>query len=430
MAELASANKRWTTAAESTSGFGKQRSHNPGERIFADSIPKMTKTTAIDLDITDGCNLGCTYCFKNLDTPHNMSEQTARDAIEWLIRASGDSERISVNFMGGEPTLMKDRLMKIVRWGRRRAAAAGKKAHFSLTSNMTLWDDEFRAFVDQEGLGVLMSIDGLPEIQDAQRPSKDGKPKADVVAKWTKDMLRTRPRSDARLTISPAWVHKLFESCVYLWEEIGFTNIVAADSDYDNWTPEHFEIYREQMTKCADYIVEDFKRRGSKSIGLCSIYAEKLIIPRSEGREPMRQNFPCGAGYNYSMIDHEGTIWPCHRFDGAAEDSGTEDVMKMGNIYNGAYNDNLSNAFRNFDHSVVYKESCKTCPVEPICGGFCPAANIQHNKDNIYKPHDAFCNIKWIMYDIASNLYTRLHDHDPERCAEYYAKASKTGETA
>lgn len=408
----------------------KVRRHHPGQNVLPDSVPKTTWTTAIDLDITDGCNLACTYCFKNLDKPHNMSLETAKDAIEWLIRASGDSERISVNFMGGEPTLMFSRLKEIVRWGKRRAHAAGKRVFFSMTSNMTLWTDEIREWVDREGMGVLMSVDGLPEMQDAQRPSKDGKPKAQIVAKWAKSMLRTRPRSDGRLTISPQWVHRVFDTCVYMWDELGFTNIVAADCAYEDWTSGHIAMYREQMSRCAGYIYENFLKDRHIYICLFSILAEKLIVPRSKGEKPARRNSPCGAGYNYSMIDYQGNIWPCHRFDSAAEDSGTGHSMKMGNIYGEAYNEQLSNAFRNFDHSTIYKEACKTCPFEPICGGSCPAANLQHSRENIYKPHDAYCELKRIMYDIADGLHRRLKDADPDRCAAYYAAASKTSETA
>lgn len=392
--------------------------HKPGERVDLTSIPKMTQTTCIDLDITDGCNLGCGYCFKNLDKPNNMTLDTAKDSIEWLIRASGTSPEIAVNFMGGEPTLRFPALREIVRWGKRRAKSVGKRISFSFTSNMTLWTDEMRSWVDEEGIGVLMSIDGLPEVQDAQRPSKDGKPKAAAVARWVTSMLKTRPQAEARLTISPLWVHKLFESCRYLWEDLGFTNLVVADADYGNWTEQHIQIYESEIQQTVDYMFEDFCCGGRKSIAVISHMMKELIMPRDRGDEIRRHNSPCGAGYNYSMVDHNGDIWPCHRFDGAAEDSGTEEGMKLGNIYHGSYNDKLSNSFRNFDHSTIYKPACKTCPVEPTCGGFCPAANLQHNRSNIYKPDDVYCNLKWILYAQSEQLYVRMKAFNQEQCWE------------
>lgn len=391
----------------------------PGSRLYPGSLPVVTQTTAIDLDVTDGCNLGCVYCFKNLDRPNTMKLETAKDAIEWLFRASGNASEVSVNFMGGEPTLQYRMLRELVAWGNRRARSVGKTIQWSFTSNMTLWTDEIRQWVDEHNIGVLMSIDGHPLIQDAQRPSKDGKPQAETVAKWARSLLQTRPHSPARFTISPKYVHMLAEGCFYLWDEIGFRTVIVGDADYDNWTEEHYEIYDAQCDLIVDRMVEGFRNGKPKNFELFSHYIKRLIHPRRTQQEVARQNFPCGAGYNYSMIDQEGTIWPCHRFDGAAEDSGTEEVMKLGNIYSEDYNEELSNAFRNFDHSRIHKEACTTCPVEPICGGFCPAANLQSGKNNtIYAPPDEYCQLKWISYRKAEVFYDRMMAIDSQKCVE------------
>lgn len=158
-------------------------------------------------------------------------------------------------------------------------------------------------------------------------------------------------------------------------------------------------------------------------------YIHNLLMPRRSGGTIRRRNSPCGAGHNYTMIDHKGTIWPCHRFDGAAEDANLVEEMKMGNIYEGRFNEQLSNAFRNFDHSILYKPECKTCPVEPICGGFCPAANLQHaamESRSIYKPHFTYCQLKWILYAKTKVLYDRLVAVDLERCHAMFQRLSPT----
>ncbi|MEM7626225.1 MAG: SPASM domain-containing protein [Planctomycetota bacterium] len=411
----------------------KVRRERPVEsrRVNPGSLPTLTTTTVIDLDITDGCNLACSYCSKNLDHPNNMSLETARDAVEWLLLASGQAQQIGVNFMGGEPSLRFKMIKRLVPWAKRRAQSVGKTIGWSFTSNMTAWTDELRAWVDDNGCGVLMSIDGCPEVQDAQRPSKDGRPKSEIIAHWTRSMLRTRPLADARMTVAPKWVHKLYDSVVYLWEDIGFQNVVMADADYDNWTLERIETYREQQAKIADYLFEDFKRGGQKSVAIYAYYMKHLVDPRQHGRPTTDRPSPCGAGYNYCMIDFVGDVWPCHRFDGAAEDSGTCNCMRLGNIYDEGYNEKLSNAFRCIDHHMIAKPECKTCPVEPICGGFCPAANLQDTKDSIYTPHDGYCRLKWILYDTIEKLYNRMRDYDPEALERKIAAITigGTGET-
>ncbi|MEM1444652.1 MAG: SPASM domain-containing protein [Planctomycetota bacterium] len=233
------------------------------------------------------------------------------------------------------------------------------------------------------------------------------------------------------MTIPPAWVHKLYDSVIYLWDEIGFTNIVMGDADYSNWTYDHLELYREAQEKITDYLYEDYAHGGKKAIAIYSYYMKHLIHPRRLGKPTTDRPSPCGAGYNYCMIDYVGDIWPCHRFDGAAEDSGTCNCMRLGNIYEDGYNEKLSNAFRCFNHHIIAKPECKTCPVEPICGGFCPAANLQDSHDSIYKPHDGYCRLKWILYEYAEKLYNRMLGLGEERLNQRMQEITigGTGET-
>ena len=101
--------------------------------VHRGSVPTLTQTTVIDLDITDGCNLACSYCFKNLDHPNNMSLETARDGVEWLLLASGPHQQVGVNFMGGEPSLRFKMIKDLIPWANRRARSANKRIGWSFT---------------------------------------------------------------------------------------------------------------------------------------------------------------------------------------------------------------------------------------------------------------------------------------------------------
>lgn len=132
-------------------------------------LPRHLTSTAIDIDVTDDCNLRCVYCFKGPKTPQYINMETARTAVNWVIRASRDNDSISVNFMGGEPLLAWYIIRDLVPWARRRANSFGKRVYFSMTTNLTLMNQEVRDFVDKNGFGVLMSIDGCPELHNKQR---------------------------------------------------------------------------------------------------------------------------------------------------------------------------------------------------------------------------------------------------------------------
>src|SRR5436190_14589644 len=71
--------------------------------------------STIVLNVTNQCNLACTYCYeygedKIVDTEHGkqskfMTEQTARDSVEFLLKESGASQAAHLTFFGGETLL-------------------------------------------------------------------------------------------------------------------------------------------------------------------------------------------------------------------------------------------------------------------------------------------------------------------------------------
>ncbi len=158
-----------------------------------------TFVTAIDMDLTVACNLRCTYCFKEKWNEH-MEEQVAFDTIIWLLHASGTSNEVVVNFMGGEP-LMRFRLIQmIVPFAKRRASQMGKSIHFGVTTNGTLVTDKVVAFWKKWGMGFHTSIDGTPDIQDHNRPMVSGQGSARLVEKAVPKILAYRPHTTARST--------------------------------------------------------------------------------------------------------------------------------------------------------------------------------------------------------------------------------------
>jgi uncharacterized protein len=383
------------------------RGENPGHQpVDLTSVSQQCYTTNLDLDVTEGCNLGCVYCFKNELKGPTMTLETAQRALEWLLEASGPQRSVNVNFMGGEPTLKWSLIRDFVIWARRRGASVAKDVSFSMTSNLTLWTDEIRAFVDEYGFGVLMSIDGCPEVQNGQRPAKNGKPTSATVAHWARSMLSTRPRSQARSTVTPKYVHLLFESMKYL-HELGFAEVAIASASYSEWTPGHMRTLRSELTRVVSYIEDEYRHHRDFNLSVWKYYIKRLVHPRRTSQAVRIDHQPCGAGKGYLMVDHVGDIWPCHRFDGADQDAGTNGKLRLGNIFKPGFNHELQRTFLDFDHLKDNKERCQHCPVLEICGGFCPAANLS-STGSLYTPHDAFCDWSALLYEAATDLYDRL----------------------
>jgi sulfatase maturation enzyme AslB (radical SAM superfamily) len=89
----------------------------------------------------------------------------------------------------------------------------------------------------------------------------------------------------------------------------------------------------------------------------------------------------------------------------------------------------LQRTFRDFDHRVKHKDMCNQCPVNEICGGYCPAANVS-STGSIYTPHDDYCRCSQLNYDAAAHLYDRVKQSPPafSRMMELARAATSDGQ--
>src|SRR5262245_43609603 len=170
--------------------------------------------TTMVLNVTNQCNLSCTYCYeygedKIVDTengrqPKFMSEETARQSVEFMLKESGANKVAHITFFGGETLLNFPVLAKTIAYARARGAELGKEVDFSLTTNATLLKPDIIEFLAEERVGVTISIDGPKEVQDKFRVFHNGTGSYDIVAPKIKELLkrhRSRPIG-ARVTLT------------------------------------------------------------------------------------------------------------------------------------------------------------------------------------------------------------------------------------
>ena len=188
------------------------------------------------LNVTNQCNLACTYCYeygedKIVDTEHGkqskfMTEQTARDSVEFLLKESGASQTAHLTFFGGETLLNFPVLQATIAYARRRAAELGKTIDFSLTTNATLLRPEIIEFLAENNVGVTISIDGPRDLQNKFRVFHTGAGSYDIVAPKIKALLqrhRSRPIG-ARVTLTSDTldITRIYR---HLTEELGFWEV-------------------------------------------------------------------------------------------------------------------------------------------------------------------------------------------------------------
>lgn len=225
------------------------------QSVFLRATPRTgTAISSIDLDVTIDCNMRCIYCFKEKQQMH-MSDKVAFDAIIWLIYASGHVTNLNVALIGGEPLLRFDLIKKLVPFAKRRASYYGKKIHFSATTNNTLITDEIIDFWRSWGMGFHCSIDGIPAIQNKNRPMVGGHPSSELVERGVAKILAYRPNVCARCTIVPDNVQFIIDNYRY-FRKLGFVDIAMVAGNPVEWDDESLATLAEGFRQVAELYKE------------------------------------------------------------------------------------------------------------------------------------------------------------------------------
>ena len=367
-----------------------------------ETLPAVRNVHSLDLDVTEACNLACVYCFKWQKKPVHMDEATAKNAIDWLLEASGDFKgELKVNFMGGEPLLRFDLIRKIVPYGKCRARQLGKNLHFGCTTNCTHLTDEMMSFWRRFGMGFHCSIDGIPEVQNANRPMLGGGPSSPTVEKNVPKILAYRPEVMARATITPRSVRSLSASAEY-FAGMGFQSMTFKAAVNCDWKAEDLEALRSEYVKLGEFYLDTLisgkpLRISEFAGGIAGIHSTERV-----------SRFPCGAGRGVALANPRGELWPCHRF-GPHQCGGQFRFAKMG----GPFNDRLRAVFLDYNVLEDAKAGCANCSAALTCRSWCYAECVDSTR-TFYDPGKEYCQAVRILSEQVLHLHDYLRSRHPE----------------
>lgn len=129
--------------------------------------------TTVTLFLTGNCNLGCSYCYaRGGETNGVMSWDLARAALDFVIQNALETNetRVKVVFHGdGEPTLAWPVLQRCIDYTEDRCAEEALTWSFEAGLNGIIAEKRLR-WLAPKLHDLTISLDGPPDIQDAQRP--------------------------------------------------------------------------------------------------------------------------------------------------------------------------------------------------------------------------------------------------------------------
>lgn len=330
-------------------------------RLNSTLFPPITQ---MELILTQGCNLSCSYCFeKDMLGYLRMPERIALKAIDLLFSYSGKSERLNITLFGGEPLLNMETLRPVVRFAERKAAENGKTVFFNMTSNGTLINENTAEYLAEHGIKTLVSIDGLESTHDRFRRARSGEGTFEKAMKGLQRLKGKQPLG-VKMTVMPEAARDLFENVKGLID-LGITHFVIGHASGMSWSENELNEFIEQWTSLYRWY-----RDGGK---------ERATIVEFEEGESEGPLFGCQAGRNSISINVDGAVSPCSKMLGI---DGKNIIGKLGDTEYGLVN--IRNRI-NITRCLELMKECAKKGIDKDYQGGCFATNFEENK-NIFSP--------------------------------------------
>lgn len=349
---------------------------------------KKVLSRTVTFQVTDKCNLACTYCYQINKGERRMKFEDAKKLIDMLLEGderlagyidTSFSPAIILEFIGGEPFLNIELIEKICDYFFDKAI---EMCHpwatmfcISICSNGTLYfDPRVQRFLNKykDKMSFSVTIDGNKELHDACRVFHDGSPSYDLAVAAANDWMSRGYYMGSKITIAPGNLQYLYDAIIHM-VELGYDDINANTVYEKGWELHHATEFYNQLVKVADYWIDN----NLVETHYLSLFIDSFFKPKDENDI---DNWCGGTGSMLSM-DPDGYLYPCIRY--MESSLGSDRVpLRIGHVNEGiAQNEctkNCVDCLNAITRRTQSTDDCFYCPIADGCS-WCSAYNYQEN---------------------------------------------------
>lgn len=386
----------------------------PTEVNLEQLYPEKPLIKSMCLHICHDCNLRCRYCFAGQGDYHSgmrslLSAEVGKQAIDFLIDASGKRHNLDIDFFGGEPLLNWDVVVELVDYCEQRSAETGKDLRLTITTNALLLNKEKRDYINKHFKNCVLSIDGREQVHNYMRPSPSGADSFAPILRNIKEFVAER--GDKEFYVRGTYTHyntDFASDVAFLASEdlqqISMEPVVADSHEPYALTAEDIEKIKTEYEKLAFHYVEE--KDGAHPYRFFH-----FNLDLDEGPCAYKRLKGCGVGTEYIAVTPQGDIYPCHQLVG-------KDEFLMGNVSQKPNQLNPAITAQFADHLVPDRQPCQTCWARYYCAGGCVANHYQAtgSLDGIYEQG---CELQKKRLEAA--LWVKYKEKEKELAREQFA---------
>lgn len=361
------------------------------------------KVTSLAINVAQVCNLKCTYCAAGGDGTFGdaikqVELTTIEEQIKSLMHGLEAGATFRLTFLGGEPLLAPEMIRALARYARLQAAGRGITVRFDIVTNGTLINVEIAELLASLSAHVTVSIDGPPEVNDRNRPTKSGRGATARVLVGLQNLMAVRSRLGALSAGAVFGKHGTDVVDTYRYLSHFELDAIRIDFAAEANDAEFSDAYALSVCEVGELA---FANGGEGELRKLNVFDQYFRILDQK----VRVRNHCGAGKSHLHADARGAITPCQWFSGEEAEmvgrGGDLDFTKLAN----------------FADPLVEKHGCGTCWARNLCGGGCMYVNktktgSKHQKD------EEFCKRTRTIIAKGIELYARARSAKQEEPCE------------
>lgn len=352
---------------------------------FSPPLPPSTTLTAW-MHITNACNLRCSYCYiaKSSDA---MNEETGRAAVESVVSAAlrHSFRAIKLKYAGGEASLNTRLIQTLHAYADDLTHINELELHEAVLSNGVFLSDRFLAFLRDANMRLMISLDGIDGVNDAQRPFVNGRGSFQHIERTIQRALALGIRPDLSITVTGRNAGQLADVVTFALERgLRFNLNFYRENDQSA----HLTEFDNDNQRLIDGMRAAFAVIGERVPPFRLIDG---LIDRSGFNAA--HTHACGAGHDYMVIDPHGNVSRCQmEIEQPITHIRSIDPLQAIRLE--------PTGFRNL--SVDHKEGCRDCIWRYWCGGGCSLlTHRSHGRNDIRSP---YCSVYTALYPDAVML--------------------------
>ncbi|MBI5746569.1 MAG: radical SAM protein [Nitrospirae bacterium] len=339
---------------------------------------KGVQYDAVILFLTNQCNLRCSYCYASSGEYQmkQMPWEIAKASIGLVIGEviKNQSPSMTLGFHGGgEPTLNWPILSRATDYACSLAEKNNIPLHITGSFN-GYWPKKVLHYVIQNFTEVSLSFDGLPSIQNLQRPTRDKRDSYRRVAESLHTLDHAQFPYGIRMTVTNDSILSLAEAISFICE---------------NFRPRKIQV--------EPVFVEGRARKNRLSITDLNIFIDQFIKGFKEAErhnitlfysgarlEVLTQRF-CLAACRALVVTPDGDITTC--FETYGREHPLSHHFIVGNYKgNGEFFMDKERLLHHFSHTVQQIPYCNACFCKWHCAGDCAIKTISEETAVGFQP--------------------------------------------